>query len=206
MAAIARKHAETAISETIASMAQDKRRFRRILLAIHGRFLDSSSEEYSMVTQDISCAGAHVITPHRPDVGETVVLYLDELGRVAGTVVRHTQHGFGVVFHVTARKRDKIVDRLTWLWNKDALGLSDERAMQRYAAGGAALITLSDGRAVQCHVLDISATGAGLEAMTQAPLVGEVITIGTMKAEVMRSQGRQFGIRFLGRIQVGNDD
>ena len=205
MSALAKLQPLEGVDQTIASMAQDKRRFRRILMAIHGRFLDASSEEHAMVTQDISCAGAHLITPHRPAVGETVVLYLDELGRVAGTVVRHTQHGFGVVFHVTARKRDKIVDRLTWLWNRDALGLTDEREMQRYAAGGAALITLADGRSLQCHVLDISATGAGLEAMTQAPMVGEIITIGTMKAEVMRSQGRGFGIRFLGRVQVASE-
>ncbi|MEM7767717.1 MAG: PilZ domain-containing protein [Pseudomonadota bacterium] len=190
----------------VASMAQDKRRFRRILLSVHGRFLAGDSEEHTMVTQDISCAGAHVISPYHPPVGESIVLYLDDLGRIAGSVVRHTSHGFGVLFHVTPRKRDKIVDRLTWLWNCKALGLSDERAMQRYTAGGAALITLADGRSVQCHVLDISATGAGLEAMTQAPFVGETVTIGTLKAEVMRSQGRQFGIRFLGRVHVGDAD
>ncbi|MEM0986878.1 MAG: PilZ domain-containing protein [Pseudomonadota bacterium] len=189
----------------VSPMTQDKRRFRRILMAIDGRFLDGSSEEHTMVTQDISCAGAHLISTHRPSIGDTVVLYLDELGRVAGKVVRHTEHGFGVVFEVTSRKRDKIVDRLTWLWNRDDLQLEDDRSMSRYTAGGAALITLSDGRSIQCHVLDISATGAGLEAMTQAPLVGDIVIIGTLKAEVMRSEGRQFGIRFLGRVDVSND-
>ncbi len=202
MAVAARIQTVEKDSAIVASMAQDKRRFRRILLAVHGRFLDGQSEEHVMVTQDISCAGAHVIASYRPAIGQTIVLYLDDLGRITGQVVRHTEHGFGVVFNVTARKRDKIVDRLTWLWNREALGLDEARETRRYATSGAALLTLADGRTMQCHVLDISATGAGLEAMTQAPMVGESLTIGTMRAEVVRSQGRRFGIRFLGRVAV----
>ena len=178
----------------------DRRRFRRIPLAIHGRFLDTQSEEHSLLTRDISCSGAHVVSPHRPDREQSIVLYLDDLGRIVGKVVRHTAEGFAVSFQGSDRKRDKIVDRLTWLWNKSALGLEDERETPRYTAGGPALITLEDGRTLQCRVQDISLTGAGLLAMTQAPYVGETVSVGNLRARVVRSEGRTFGIRFTGRI------
>ncbi|MEO1568536.1 MAG: PilZ domain-containing protein [Pseudomonadota bacterium] len=179
---------------------KDKRRFRRIPLAIHGRFLDKDGQEHTLLTQDISCAGVHAISSQRPALDEDIVLYLDDLGRIAGRVVRHTPAGFGLVFESTARKRDKIADRLVWLWNKDRLGLEDDRQVKRYVSGGAALIILADGRNLQCRVIDISVTGAGFEAFTQAPFVGESVTVGNLKAEVVQSQGRNFGVRFMGRV------
>ena len=180
---------------------RDRRRFRRIPLALNGRFLDARSEEHTLITRDISCAGSLVMASHTPEPGEPIVCYFDDLGRVAGHVVRKMPGGFALAFQTTPHKRDKIVDKLTWLWNKDRLDVVDEREDRRYHAEGPAVITLADGRALQCRVIDISLTGAGLVAVNEAPTVGELIRAGNLKARVVRREGRSFGIRFIGKVR-----
>lgn len=170
---------------------------RRLPLKLPGRFLNEVSEEHKLVTLAISCHSAQVRANFIPDQGARIVCYFDELGRVAGIVQKTLEKGFLVRFATTAHKRDKLADKLIWLINKDALGLTDERNMPRYLAGGPAQLVLADGRFLKCRVIDISLTGAGFEAIGQPPKVGEFLQAGSLQAEVVRSSGTQFGVRFL---------
>ena len=178
-------------------LVKDHRVHRRVEIALHGRFLNDQSEEHALVTTNISCGGALVKSPAKPDLDSQVVVYLDEMGRVQGTVVRHTDEGFALYFKVTQKKRDKLADKLIWLINRDKLGLVEERGATRFAAEGPALIIRQDGRHLQCHVVDISLTGAGFIAQGPPPMIGEIVTTGTVSAEVVRSNGSNFGVRFL---------
>ena len=178
-------------------LVKDHRVHRRVEIALHGRFLNDQSEEHALVTTNISCGGALVKSPAKPDLDSQVVVYLDEMGRVQGTVVRHTDEGFALNFKVTQKKRDKLADKLIWLINRDKLGLVEERGATRFAAEGPALIIRQDGRHLQCHVVDISLTGAGFIAQGPPPMIGEIVTTGTVSAEVVRSNGSNFGVRFL---------
>jgi hypothetical protein len=77
------------------------------------------------------------ISRARLSKGENLVLYIDSIGRVEGVVVRVLNDiGYAVAFNVPPRKRDKIADQLTWLINKDRLGLIDEREAERRPGGG----------------------------------------------------------------------
>lgn len=178
-------------------LVKDHRVHRRVEIALHGRFLNDQSEEHALVTTNISCGGALVKSPAKPDLDSQVVVYLDEMGRVQGNVVRHTDEGFALYFKVTQKKRDKLADKLIWLINRDKLGLVEERGATRFAAEGPALIIRQDGRHLQCHVVDISLTGAGFIAQGPPPMIGEIVTTGTVSAEVVRSNGSNFGVRFL---------
>lgn len=173
---------------------------RRLPLRLAGRFLNDVSEEHKLVTLALSCHSAQVRSNFIPEAGARIVCYFDELGRVAGIVTKALEKGFLVRFATTAHKRDKLADKLTWLINKDKLGLSDERKMPRYVAGGPAQIILPDGRFLKCRVVDISLTGAGFEAIGQPPKLGEIIQAGSLKGEVVRANGTQFGVRFM-RVQ-----
>ncbi len=41
-------------------------------------------------------------------VGERVVLYLEQIGRLEGVIVRHPARGFAMQLNATPRKREKI--------------------------------------------------------------------------------------------------
>lgn len=179
-------------------LQKDHRRHRRVPLVLHGRFLNQTSEEHTLVTVDISCGGARVRSNNKPDVNEPIVIYLDELGRVAGTVSRHTEDGFAIIFQVAQHKRDRLADKLTWLHNKDKLGLVEERGAQRFAAEGPAILIRQDGRRLQCRVIDISLTGAGFETEGPPPMIGEIVITGNISGEVVRRSNKAFGVRFIG--------
>lgn len=177
--------------------ATDRRKHKRIELQIKGRFLNDDSEDHAFTTLNISCSGAMLISEHPPKADTPIVCYFDELGRVAATVIRSTTSGFAVAFSTTDHKRDKLADRLTWLLNKDALNLSDDRTNERFDAGGPALVVLQDGRQLQCRVVDISLSGASFEIDGSAPKMGEEVIAGNLRGEVVRVQDNSFAIRYI---------
>ncbi len=176
---------------------KDRRRHKRIDLKILGRFLNDKSEDHGMVTLNVSCSGALIEATERPASGANIVCYFDDLGRVAATVIRRTQDGFAVRFNASSHKRDKLADKLTWILNREKLGLSDERATQRYAGGGPALVMRKDGRQLQCRVLDISLSGASFETDGPVPEIGEIVTAGSLRGQTVRASEGIFAIRYI---------
>jgi len=194
MSALAKNHE---IFRHNPKLRKDHRRHRRVKIKLNGRFLNDQSEEHSLILENISCGGACVKSAAIPEINSQIVCYIDELGRLVGNVVRHTEGGFAIKLQVSQLKRDRLADKLIWLVNKDRLGLTEERAAQRFAAEGPALIKRQDGRTLQCRVVDISLTGAGFETDGPSPMIGETIQIGHVAAEVMRSTPKGFGVRFI---------
>ena len=112
--------------------AADRRRFRRADLSLVGRILDPRGQERDCRTMDVSPGGARLMAPQSPKEGERVVIYLDAIGRVPARVMRRADDdGFGVLFEATLHKREKIAEQLTWLINKDRLGLDEDRRDER---------------------------------------------------------------------------
>ncbi len=182
---------------TEASPRKDKRRNHRVQLRTGGRFLNENSEDHGLLTVNISCGGALVISTHQPEIDARIVCYIDDLGRVSAQVVRRTSDGFAMKFQTSQRKRDKLADKLTWLINRDRLGLKEERKAPRYATRGPAIVVREDGREVQCRVVDISLTGASFETEGPAPFVGEPVKAGNLAGEVVRRTRTGFAIRYI---------
>ena len=178
-------------------LRKDRRANARVDLALNGRFLSEGGEDHGLLTRNISCGGAELIARIRPETCSKLICYLDDLGRLEAEVVRMTEQGFAVRFLVTARKRDKIADRLTWLANYKKLGLDDEREAPRYAGGGPALVTRANGRVLQSRVIDISLAGAAFETDGPAPPIGEIVRVGNLTGEVVRTLRNGFAIRYL---------
>lgn len=170
---------------------------QRLPVQLQGRYLNAHGDEHRIVSVAMSCRSAQVFAKDLPQEGSQIVCYFDGLGRVTGEVSRVLDRGFLIRFSLTVRKRDKLADQLTWLINKDKLELSDERQHDRYDAGGPAQLKLEGGGVLNCRVVDISLTGAGFEAFSRAPAIGDIVTVGNLRGEVVRSQGRSFGVRFL---------
>lgn len=175
--------------------AEERRRHRRVRLAIPGRALCASQGEFLCQLVDVSPGGVRVTTSTPPKRGERVVMLFDGLGRVEGEVVRAGQTGFAARLAATQRKRDRLADAITWRFNMERLGLKEDRAAPRKPGRGRASVYLRDGVVIQADVLDVSVTGAGF-ACLERPRIGEPVRVGGMTGQVARWLDNGFAVRF----------
>jgi hypothetical protein len=178
------------------SEAQDRRKHRRVQWAVRVRGLTADGEEFVCTTVDV-CAGGLRINLARPlTQGDNLVLYIDDIGRVEGVVARVLNEiGYAVEFKVPTRKRDKIADQLTWLINKDRLGLADEREAERRIAGGQVLAAYG-AVSVACTVVDVSIFGVALRAAGPRPMIGDRVQVGERAGTCVRYIEGGFAVDF----------
>jgi hypothetical protein len=177
--------------------AADRRRHRRVQWAVRVRGLTGEGDEFTCTTVDV-CAGGLRINLARPlSQGENLVLYIDNIGRVEGVVARVLNEiGYAVQFTVPPRKRDKIADQLTWLINKDRLGLSDERDAERRPGGGQVIATYGKGMSIACAVADVSIFGVALKTAGPRPMIGDRVQIGERAGTCVRYIEGGFAVDF----------
>jgi hypothetical protein len=177
--------------------AIDRRRHRRVQWSVRVRGLTGEGEEFQAMTVDV-CAGGLRINLARPmSVGENLVLYIDDIGRVEATVSRVlSEIGYAVEFRAPLRKRDKIADQLTWLINRDRLGLSDERDAERRVSGGQVVAVYGQGVSIACAVVDVSIFGVALRTPGPRPMIGDKVTIGERSGTCVRYIEGGFAIDF----------
>ncbi len=164
----------------------ERRRHQRVDVQLMGRYMLESRREYPCQSVNISPGGLAILAPVMGNLGERVVVYLDQLGRVEGTVSRQFQNGFAIAFSATVRKRDKLASQLTWLANRQILGLPEDRRHDRVSARiPRTVITLDNGQQVVARLIDISTSGAGIS--TDLKLVmDQRIVVGKLPAKVVR--------------------
>ena len=182
----------------------DRRRHRRVNWAVRVRGLTAEGEEFQCNTVDV-CAGGLRINLARPmKQGDALVLYIDDIGRVEGVVARVLNEiGYAIEFRVPPRKRDKIADQLTWLINKDRLGLYDDREAERRTSGGQVVATFGSGISVSCAVVDVSIFGVALKTSGPRPMIGERVQVGERAGTCVRYVDGGFAIDF--RTMHGTD-
>lgn len=175
----------------------DRRRHRRVLWQVPVRGLAANGDEFSCMTLDV-CAGGLRINLARPlEKGENLVLYIEGIGRVEGTVVRVLNEiGYAVEFQVPPRKREKIADALTWLINKDRLNLSDDRIGERRPSAGQVIATHGNGIAIACAVADVSVFGVALKTAGPRPMIGDRVQIGERAGTCVRYIDGGFAVDF----------
>ena len=177
--------------------ATDRRRHRRVMWQVPVRGLTGTGEEFACNTIDV-CAGGIRINLARPlTKGEELVLYIDCIGRVEGAVVRVLNEvGYAIEFRVPPRKREKIADALTWLVNKDRLGLSDERIAERRPATGQMIAIHGKGVSIACAVVDVSVFGVALKTAGPRPMIGDRVQIGERAGTCVRYIDGGFAVDF----------
>jgi PilZ domain len=180
----------------------ERRRHQRVDVQLMGRYMLESRREYPCQTVNISPGGLAILAPVMGNIGERVVIYLDQLGRVEGTVVRQFQNGFAIAFSATVRKRDKLASQLTWLANRQLLGLPEDRRHDRVQPRiPRTIITLNNGEQVVARLIDISTSGAGIS--TDLKLVmDQRIVVGKLPAKVVRVFEGGVAVEF-GRVLTG---
>ena len=175
--------------------AQERRRHARVPLQLHGRFWTSDEGEHACCLLDISPGGARVTARLVPVERTRIVLMIPSIGRIEGEIVRREGQEFSVAFNAPTRKRDKLADAITWRFNKDRLGLDEDRTAPRKPGRGRARIILEDGVVIQANVLDVSVTGAAFECL-ERPRIGEPLRVGEMSGRVARILDNGFAVVF----------
>jgi hypothetical protein len=181
---------------SLRSLSQERRRFQRVKVDLLGRYMLPDRREFPCQVVNMSPGGMALIAPVGGQVGERVIAYVDHLGRLEGKIARTFENGFAMTIAATTRKRDKLAAQLTWLANRNILGLPEDRRHGRFVPRNPiARLILPNGLNVSCRILDVSQSGAGI-ATDQRPPIGALVTLGKVQGRVVRHLEDGFAIEF----------
>ncbi|MDQ0449032.1 hypothetical protein QO012_003547 [Methylobacterium aerolatum] len=197
MLAVDSERRRTLTAYPFGDAAGDRRLHQRVKVAVLGRYMLSDRREYPCQTVDMSPGGVRLTCAVMGEVGERVVLYLEFIGRIEGVVARQTQGGFAVRLAASARKRDKLASQLTWLANREILGLPEGRSHERIVPDKPMVtLKLENGREVVARLIDISLSGVAIQCPVQPPM-GSVVTVGSTPGRLVRFFDGGFGVQFM---------
>ncbi|MFD0915569.1 PilZ domain-containing protein [Pseudahrensia aquimaris] len=148
-------------------------------------------------TINISPGDTAVIASHMPRVGEEVIIYLDNIGRVNGPVVRLFEGGFAMTFDMTMRAREKMVGKIVWCQENAEFGTENQRRHDRVVPRQTiSEMRLDDGRAYAIEIIDISLSGAAVRSAVR-PALGAKVMVGGMQGKVVRHFDEGIAIEFV---------
>jgi PilZ domain len=175
----------------------ERRRHQRVRVALLGRYMLPNRQEYPCQTVDMSPGGVLLVAPVQAAIGERVVVYLEHISRIEGKVARHVPQGFAMSISATLRKRDKIANQLTWLANRDALGLPEDRGHERIVPKNpSTTVRLPSGREFPATLIDVSRSGAAV-SIDRPPPIGHSLTLGRTPGKVVRHFQGGVAVEFL---------
>ena len=184
-------------------LSVERRKTQRVRVALLGRFMREDKLEYACRTIDMSPGSAAFFTPVRLALGEKVIAYLDQVGRIEGIVARVFDNGFAIQMALPAIKREKLADQLTWLANRHELGMKEDRRHERIVPQQSRVVLkLDDGRECTAKLIDISVSGAAVTVDLRVPL-GTPLEVGTTRAKVVRVFEAGLAVEF---VRLFNDD
>ncbi len=176
--------------------AVERRRFARVRVRLPGQFMREDRREFACMTVDISPGGIAFATDADCAIGEKVVAYLSQIGRVQGVVVRNFEGGFAISMKLPPLKREKLADQLTWLANRHQLGMPEDRRHERIvAANPHTTLLMPDGREVVAKIVDFSRSGVALQVSVVAP-TGTPVTVGSTRGQIVRAFAGGLAIEF----------
>jgi hypothetical protein len=177
----------SALARSIAEPASvERRRHQRVNVQLTGRFMRSDRQEFDCVTIDISPGGIALQSEAPVRQTERIVTYLNQVGRLEGTVARTFPGGFAIQMRLPQAKRDRLADQLTWLANRASLGLPEDRRHERVTPiQPHTTVKLPNGTACVATLADVSMSGAAIFIDVQ-PAVGTSVVVGSTAAQVVR--------------------
>ncbi|MEM9170146.1 MAG: PilZ domain-containing protein [Pseudomonadota bacterium] len=174
----------------------------RAQLTLKARYRREVGEERACVVEDISPSGALLQDDAGVGVGETLILYIDQVGRFEAEVVRCEGATFAVKFRIRDPKRARTKAAIESLVAQGPRG-AERREHPRIgvdddgAGGPGAAVILPDGAEAPCSIRDISLTGASIDIADRPPIGAEVV-LGKMAGVVVRHHDAGVVIAFTG--------
>jgi PilZ domain len=178
------------------ALMPDRRLHKRYPLSLLGRFMRENKDESPCRMVDISVGGVSLLSPVDVEMGERIVVYFDVIGGLDGTVVRKIDGGFALQLTISPHKREKLAAQITFLVNRDELSLDEARRNARSPVNQSSTLKLADNLIITVKLSDVSITGASLVTEARPPL-GSEVSLGRMRARVVRHHHEGIAIRFL---------
>jgi hypothetical protein len=179
----------------------ERRRYGRVAVALRGRYMLADGKEYDCQIVDVSPVGFAIRGPLAGDLGERVIVYVEELGRIEGVIVRRAadDEWFALDLRAPLSRLHKLANKIDWLARRQAGEVTERRRFERFdqeEERERTTLQLSDGREFVARLIDVSTGGAALEVDVTPP-VGAPVTVGKQRSHVSR--------HFAGGIAVAFD-
>lgn len=186
-------------------------RQRAVNIAVNGSYslqrrwydADGKLRSFACRTTRVSPFRMLVEVPVAGQVGERVTSYFREFGELEG-IISHARRGaFLVEMEMTAARRARLSEQLTWLEKKfkDA-SVEDVRGDARIIPPTShSVLILADASVHRCFIIDISSAGAGISAEVQPP-IGTPLAIGACVGRVVRAFETGFAVKFVERQDI----
>jgi hypothetical protein len=171
----------------------------RAMGIIFGRFMLPDMSEHACQVVDVSNEGASFLTSDIPAVGQALVAYLEEIGRVEAISGDAIPGGFSVKFTLQGPRLERLQQRIKFLKEREP-GAEDSRRHARFEpTEKVSQIGLPDGRVYNCEVIDISVSGAAIKTEV-VPSVGTYLMLGKMRGRVVRYLEHGVAIEFVKQL------
>ena len=177
---------------------------RSIDLRLGGRYslanrrdTQGNRREFACRTTRVSPYQMMISVPVIGAVGERVISYFGEFGKLDGWVSQHVEGGFLIDLAVAKDKREQLAGKLSWLQKHQKDAVHDARAQERVIPENPhSTLIFADGSSLGCFVIDMSVTGAAVSADVQ-PAIGSPLAVGRSVGRVIRHFREGFAVKFI---------
>lgn len=134
--------------------------------------------------------------------GDKVTAKFDEFGILHGEIIRNLGLAFVMSIDLDALARERLAMQVSWQEARRQFATTDKRRHKRIVpVRNQSTVILSDGTLVDCTVIDMSISGAGI-ACQMRPDIGTPLALGSAVGRVVRHLENGFAIRFLDMIEA----
>jgi hypothetical protein len=183
-------------AEGLAPSPKDRRRHKRVMVALPGRCLLEDGSEQPCECIDISAGGLRLRAAKAGPWGSRVVVYLDGVGRVEGHLIRRAPDWFAIETRGSSRKEERVEERIAWIMQAEIGTSSERRRLSRqYVERQQVQLTGFDGARHAAELTDISREGAAL--LTEAVFeTGARVRLDGRRARVVRAFPGGLALKF----------
>jgi hypothetical protein len=176
---------------------ENRRKYERHEVDLAVRFISQKDLEACGKITDISEGGLAMMTNAAAEVGDSVIIYPEGLGRIEGVVRRRTENGLAVEFCISEKQRAHLAKRI----QSAITGVPYIRLLENRGHGRMTLTLSSEacvgpcGKPFPCEIIDLSPSGALIKSQEQ-PKIGSDIRIGAIRGFVRRHTPDGFALQF----------
>lgn len=185
--------------------AQEFQNQRAVNVMVGGRYSlanwydhHGNRREFACRTSRVSPFRMLVSVPVIGKVGERVVSYFGDFGKLDGWIADTVAGGFLIDLETDKAQREKLARKLTWLEKKqNDPSLIDARENGRIVPKNPhSTVIFADGTYRDCFIIDMSASGAAVSADV-LPDLGMPLAIGSCVGRVVRHFREGFAVKFV---------
>lgn len=168
---------------------------------IFGRFMLPDMTEHACQVIDVTMNGATFMSEIIPPRGQTIVAYLEDIGRIEAVIGSSVSGGFQISFALQGSRLERLQHRIQGLRDINKNSPDSRRHARFEPSEKVSQIVLSDGRVYACEVLDISISGAAVKTEVM-PSVGTFVMLGKMRGRVVRYLDQGVAIEFVKQLAL----